>query len=172
VIEDCHRVGGFVVSRLHFLNLHGASFQANSWAGGASTAGLALIDYRVRRSSCRRLIRTNHGARLAVSRSAASQSVLFPIVSSERLRNETPVCASAISGMSPGFRVSQRSKEKEYCWAYLDTEPHTMAAAHRTYLTLGFKDYQRKGIGAASVSFLRKRLSRGSGSQFRKLIDH
>jgi hypothetical protein len=47
---------------------------------------------------------------------------------------------------------------KGYKSAYLDTEPLVMEAAHRTYLKAGFVEYDGRGAGPASVSFLRKSL--------------
>lgn len=52
----------------------------------------------------------------------------------------------------------QHARLKGYQFAYLDTEPLVMSAAHRMYLKLGFVEYDSRGAGIASVSFLRKSL--------------
>ena len=61
-----------------------------------------------------------------------------------------------------GFRLAsaalEQARVKGYRFAYLDTEPIAMAAAYRTYLKLGFVEYDRRGAGIGSVSFLRKSL--------------
>ncbi len=65
-------------------------------------------------------------------------------------------------GLGIGLRLSAAALElaggKGYRCAYLDTEPVVMRAAHRTYLKVGFVEYDRHGAGPASVSFLRKSL--------------
>ena len=65
-------------------------------------------------------------------------------------------------GCGIGLRLAtaalERARQKGYRFAYLDTEPIVMAAAHRMYLELGFVEYDSRGAGVASVSFLRKPL--------------
>ena len=65
-------------------------------------------------------------------------------------------------GSGIGLRLATAALElaggKGYRCAYLDTEPVVMPAAHRTYLKVGFVEYDRRGAGPASVSFLRKSL--------------
>jgi GNAT superfamily N-acetyltransferase len=66
-------------------------------------------------------------------------------------------------GCGIGLRLATAALElahlKGYRFAYLDTEPIVMAAAHRMYLELGFVEYDSRGAGIASVFFLRKSLS-------------
>ena len=66
-------------------------------------------------------------------------------------------------GCGIGLRLAtaalERARLKGYRFAYLDTEPIVMAAAHRMYLKLGFVEYDSRGAGIASVSFLRKSLT-------------
>jgi len=65
-------------------------------------------------------------------------------------------------GSAIGLQLATAALElagrKGYKSAYLDTEPLVMEAAHRTYLKAGFVEYDRRGAGPASVSFLRKSL--------------
>ena len=65
-------------------------------------------------------------------------------------------------GSAIGLRLATAALElavrKGYQFAYLDTEPIVMEAAHRTYLKVGFVEYDRRRAGPASVSFLRKPL--------------
>ena len=65
-------------------------------------------------------------------------------------------------GSGIGLRLAMAALElarlKGYKFACLDTEPLTMVAAHRTYLNIAFVEYDRRGAGPASVSFLRKSL--------------
>ena len=69
---------------------------------------------------------------------------------------------SEYRGLGIGHRLASAALElaagKGYRCAYLDTEPLLMPAAHRTYLKVGFVEYDRRGAGPASVSFLRKSL--------------
>ena len=66
----------------------------------------------------------------------------------------------AYRGSAIGSRLAMPALElagqKGYKSAYLDTEPLVMTAAHRTYLKVGFVEYDRRGAGPASVSFLCK----------------
>jgi len=66
-------------------------------------------------------------------------------------------------GSSIGFRIARAALDlarvKGYRIAYLDTEPAAMPAAHRTYLKLGFEEYEKRGCGPTAVSFLRKSLT-------------
>ena len=68
----------------------------------------------------------------------------------------------AYRGSAIGVRLAIAALElagwRGYQFAYLDTEPLAMAAAHRTYLKVGFVEYDRRGAGPSSVSFLRKSL--------------
>ena len=52
-----------------------------------------------------------------------------------------------------------RARTKEYQLACLDTEPDTMAAAHHTYLRLGFVEYERRYSATEDpVAFLKRPL--------------
>jgi ribosomal protein S18 acetylase RimI-like enzyme len=52
-----------------------------------------------------------------------------------------------------------RARAKGYQVACLDTEPETMAAAHPTYLRLGFVEYERRySATEGSVAFLKRPL--------------
>jgi carbonic anhydrase len=66
-------------------------------------------------------------------------------------------------GCGIGLRLAtaalERAHLKGYRFAYLDTEPIVMAAAHCMYLKLGFVEYDSRGAGIGSVSYLRKSLT-------------
>jgi len=52
-----------------------------------------------------------------------------------------------------------RARARGYQLACLDTEPETMAAAHHTYLRLGFVEYERRySATKGPVAFLRRPL--------------
>ena len=52
-----------------------------------------------------------------------------------------------------------RARARGYQLACLDTEPETMAAAHHTYLRLGFVEYERRySATEGPVAFLRRSL--------------
>src|ERR1700693_6339123 len=52
-----------------------------------------------------------------------------------------------------------RARARGYQLACLDTEPETMAAAHHTYLRLGFVEYERRySATEGSAAFLKRPL--------------
>jgi len=54
----------------------------------------------------------------------------------------------------------ERARLRGYEMACLDTDPETMPAAHRTYLSLGFVPYEpRNPVTGGGVLFLRKPLT-------------
>ena len=57
-----------------------------------------------------------------------------------------------------------RARARGYQLACLDTEPETMAAAHHTYLKLGFVEYERRHSATEGpVAFLRRPLRELAG---------
>jgi Predicted acetyltransferase len=59
-------------------------------------------------------------------------------------------------GLQLGRAALEQARAKGYRSAYLDTAPISMAAAYRTYLKLGFVEYDRRG---AALALLRKSLT-------------
>ena len=69
-----------------------------------------------------------------------------------------PAYRGSAIGVQLAIAALELAGRRGYQFAYLDTEPLAMAAAHRTYLKVGFVEYDRHGVGPLSVSFLRKSL--------------
>jgi hypothetical protein len=67
-----------------------------------------------------------------------------------------PAYRGSAIGVQLAIAALELAGRRGYQFAYLDTEPLAMAAAHRTYLKVGFVEYDRRGAGPLSVSFLRK----------------
>jgi GNAT superfamily N-acetyltransferase len=65
-----------------------------------------------------------------------------------------------------------RARARGYQLACLDTEPKTMAAAHHTYLRLGFVEYERHySATEGPVAFLKKPLCELAESAFHRIDD-